>query len=165
MTLAPAFSRAIVEAEVAGAARWTTRHGVTHTWDPEALLLRANLTKASTADRYLVLGRFDDYRELPPRWTFAALDGTGEGVPRNYPRVRRPKRAALCMLYQGRPVICAPFNRLAYQELQGPHSDWGGPAGWLSVNTGSICATHVADMLAALQVEVDASDGRLGDPE
>ena len=160
--MTPAFSRAIVDGELAEAARWMTRHCVTHSWDPEVLLLKVNLAKAGTADRYLLLGRFDGYRELPPRWTFAALDGTGEEVPRNYPRVCRPQRSALCMLHGGRPVICAPFNRLAYQELKGPHSDWGGPASWLSVNTGVIRATHVADMLAILQAEVDASDGRLG---
>ena len=147
--------------ELTAAAPWMARHAVRFEWNAESLDLRASLTKSDTGRRFYVRGLFDEYRVLPPRWTFTDAAGSGEYDGSNYPLTRCPGRAAMCITHQNKPVICAPFNRLAYQDLAGPHGDWGGPAAWQSVNTGVVRATHVGDMLAALQRETDRSDGTL----
>lgn len=125
--------------------------------------LRVTLKKAGSELQFYLKGHFDDYRMLPPRLWFCGHAWGGETDPRNYPKVQRSNgRSAICILPPTGPVICAPFNRLAYAEHQGPHGDWGGPPAWQTVNTGVIRALHIGDMLQALQVEVNDADGVLG---
>lgn len=162
--LSAAHSALIVEEELVPAASWMTRHGATHLWNPDALELKVTFTKSDPDRRFFLLGYFDEYRALPPRFSFTDMSWGNPLAPSNYPRVRGRTRSALCIMHEGHSVICAPFNRLAYSELRGPHGEWGGPGAWLQVAGEVVSAAHLADMLSGLQVEIDACDGTLGDP-
>jgi hypothetical protein len=59
------------------------------------------------------------------------------------------------------PVLCAPWNRLAYAEVAGPHGDWGATTGWLEVRN-TTQATRIADMLATVDAHLRSSPGRQG---
>lgn len=162
MTVPADTSRLLVAGELELAKAWFPRHQAVAEWRSEELELRVTLKKAGSELLYYLKGQFDEYRMLPPRLRFCGKAWDGETDPRNYPKVQRPSRSPLCIMGGAGPVICAPFNRLAYVEFQGPHSDWGGPAAWQSVNTGVIRAVHIGDMLQALQVEVNDADGAMG---
>ncbi|HVT70443.1 MAG TPA: hypothetical protein VHF26_22040, partial [Trebonia sp.] len=96
------------------------------------------------------------YRALPPAWTVIPPDAT---APATY---RFPAGGTLPggvgSVFHNSKVICAPFNRLAYQQHAGPHSDWGGPAAWLSVR-GHVRATTLAEMLAQIIMHLRYSPG------
>ena len=61
-----------------------------------------------------------------------------------------------------RGIICAPFNRLAYNSHQGPHSDWGGPAQWMTAGPQYVHAVTIGDMLQSILRDFSFSKGRMG---
>lgn len=151
----------IVEEELAGAQAWSERRAVPLTWVPELLEVRATFAQPGTGELFYLRGRFDDYRVLPPAWTFTDAAWSAEPAPQLFPRPMSGPYGA--SMFHGNAVICAPFNRLAYVEHKGPHSDWGGPASWLTAGAADQVKAHVlGDMLHLILRDMVHSSGRMG---
>lgn len=56
------------------------------------------------------------YPEEPPTWQWSDMDGCRIGTPEVTPTGSG--------FFHGSGVLCAPWNRLAYKDLNGPHGDW-----------------------------------------
>src|SRR3954469_7862159 len=66
-------------AEMSATVAWASRHELLLEYNPERLTLWLALTADGTAERsaperYLLRGRFDGYRGVPPEWTFVHPD-------------------------------------------------------------------------------------------
>lgn len=153
--------RATVEAELRAARAWAERHRVPLCWDAEALELRAVLAHPKTADKFYLRGEFDDYRELPPAWTFCSSTWKGTGNKRDFPKSPTPSESIFIAPKRSGPVICAPFNRLAYGQHGGPHKNWGGPAQWLSAAPRYVRATTIGDMLHVICRDLRHTQGTM----
>lgn len=154
----------IVEHELAGTRAWAKRTGVDLDWRPDDMELRVIIPRPGTDDSFCVVGRFDGYREVPPAWSFADAEGRVTGALGSAPAPQQTPFGACIFIKHGTPqipVICAPFNRLAYAAEKGPHADWGGPAQWLNPRSGIFAAT-IGDMLAVIRRDIVATKGRMG---
>lgn len=58
-------------------------------------------------------------------------------------------------------MICAPWNRLAYKEVndKGPHDNWGGLTNWTDAAPGYTKADTLADMLSQIELHLSVSPG------
>lgn len=152
----------VVEHELEGANTWANRYGVSLRWYPDKLELHVAMEQASTGDMFYLLGRFDDYREEPPEWLFCDERWVWKVDRKYFPQ---PQSASIGSTFLSSgpkaPVICAPFNRLAYAEHDGPHDDWGGPAQWITPKGGWVYAVEIGDMLQAIRRDLNASKGRM----
>jgi len=150
---------AVVEGELPAAQAYTSRHGWRLDWQPEHLTLFADGHHPADKSPMRWKGDVNNYRALPPIWScFHGEMKENELVW----KPRFPKGGALpggaASIFHSSGVICAPFNRLAYTEHSGPHSDWGGSANWLNVR-GKVRATTLAEMLAQIVVDLTCSPG------
>lgn len=148
-----AVARASVEAELDAARVWAIRHAWILKWDQGTMRLRAATYHHPVGRLVEVSALTDGYRAIPPAWTFVR-PGTDETSRADFP--------AACALpgigsiFHPHAVICAPWNRLAYSEHDGPHNNWSGPAAWLQVREGTIAHT-IPDMLAIIDMHLRAS--------
>lgn len=144
MAVAKAVSRAHVERELATIEPWVARHGWSVIWDDNHLLLLVRMWSAVDCERYIFEFTVDDYRELPPSIELVHPE-TGEAeTRRSYPAGGRS-------YFHGKPVICAPWNRKAYQAYGGPHSDWA-MVDWVTYRPNH---SRLGDMLVLLQELID----------
>jgi hypothetical protein len=157
-------TRLILEDEIQGAGRWAQRHCIDLVWLPDQLELRVILVQLGTKELFYLVGRFQNYRALPPIWACMskAYEG-GVNEPRNFPKPLPGSRfgSSIFIEHAGGSVICAPFNRLAYQESGGPHADWGASAAWLTAGGTYVRATTVGDMLQAIHRDFRLTQGRM----
>lgn len=152
---------ALVEGvELEPARQWSRRAGVELTWNADALEIRAVFTQRATGEDFHLLGRLDGYKALPPAWTFCDERWGTSNAKRNYPAAA--SMPGIGSIFHPNPVICAPFNRLAYSAHGGPHGDWGGPEQWLKAAPTSAHADTLADMLALIGRDMNHSSGRMG---
>lgn len=152
----------IVEAELAAARAWALRHGVTLAWRADDLEVQATLTQPSSKETFYLVGRFADYRELPPIWTFTDAEWKADPRLDLFPSGgQTPFGSSIFLNHGSKPVICAHFSRLAYGAHDGPHQDWSDLASWLSIAGTNVTATTVADMLAAIHRDLQHSTGRM----
>ncbi|MEX2374807.1 MAG: hypothetical protein WD942_04365 [Dehalococcoidia bacterium] len=149
----------IEDEELEPAREWARRAGVELTWDPRSLEIRAVFTQRTTAELFFLLGRLEGYKAIPPAWDFCDHAWGSPGSKCNYPA--RASLRGIGSIFHTNPVICAPFNRLAYQTHGGPHGDWGGPEQWLKAAPGSARADTLADMLALIARDMSNSNGRM----
>lgn len=148
-------SRAFVEEELGAVQAWAARHNWTTEWHPSAIQLRA-ATYHARAERLIeIVATCDGYRAVPPAWQFVR-PGTNESGMEFSPAVFAGG------VFHPNGLICAPWNRLAYKDLEGPHDDWGGPSNWLSVQSDISTARTLADMLAIIDAQLKSSPGMLG---
>lgn len=149
----PTLARASVEAELDAARAWAIRHRWILWWDPDGLRLRASTYHPKAKRLIEVIAELDGYPAVPPAWRFVhpATDNTAQAA---FPA------AGPNSIFHTNPVICAPWNRLAYSENGGPHGDWSGPSSWLKV-TGLTVAHTVPDMLATLNLHLHQSPGMM----
>jgi hypothetical protein len=152
--LPPATARATVEAELAGARAWATRHDWTMHWIPEDLVVRAATYHNPVHRLVEVVAICDSYRALPPAWRFVR-PGSDESGGKWFPS------AGPGSIFHGNEVICAPWNRLAYKVHGGPHDDWNEPAAWLQVTGGITLAHTIADILAIIDSHLRQSPGMM----
>jgi hypothetical protein len=145
--------------ELDPALEWARRAGVEILWDADSLVLRARLTQRNTGERFYLLGRLDGYKAVPPAWQFCDSTWGSPGLRQHYPAPA--SIPGIGSIFHTNPVICAPFNRLAYQAHGGPHSDWGGPEQWLGAAPGYAHAETLADMLAIIARDLNYSSGRM----
>jgi hypothetical protein len=147
--LPPSAVRATVKDELDGARAWAARHNWSLDWNPEQLLLKAATYHHALHRLVEVIADTDGYRAVPPAWRFVR-PGTDELDPAWFPKI------ALIAMVGVTPVICAPWNRLAYQEHGGPHENWSGASAWLQVNEGTIAHT-IPDMLQLIEAHLRGS--------
>lgn len=150
------------EDEIPGALRWLEHHKLRHDWDWDALTLTVHLSGPSAdpdvVEAYLLKGFFDDYRALPPVWTFVDPRDASDAGRAAYP-APGPFEGGSILHPNG--VICAPWSRLAYQSEGGPHSDWTDIASWQTTATDRTRALTIPDMLGRIRAEVLVSADRL----
>jgi hypothetical protein len=146
--LPPSAARAAVELELDGARAWGRRHDWILDWDAERLLLRAATYHHPLHRLVEVHADCDGYKALPAAWRFVR-PGTEDLDRAWFPRI------ALIAMVKETPVICAPWNRLAYSENGGPHDSWSG-AGWQQ-NTEGTAAHTIPDMLELINAHVRAA--------
>jgi hypothetical protein len=162
MTLVPrvAVVQVVVD-ELVPAAAWAARQGLELTTDIERLRLELRLggPSAESLEQYLLVGEFDDYRAIPPRWIFVHPESGEEVGQAAFPAPGSTPFGA--SLFHTAPVICAHFNRLAYSDAGGPHSDWGGLANWQNVGPGQAMALNIASMLDRIYRDLAFSRGRM----
>ena len=146
--LPPSAARIAVELELDGARAWADRHDWILDWDEDRLVLRG-ATYHRPLHRVVELSaRCDGYKALPPAWRFVR-PGTEDLDPAWFPRI------ALIAMVDETPVICAPWNRLAYGDHGGPHGGWSG-AGWLQNAEGTTAHT-IPDMLELIDAHLRAA--------
>jgi hypothetical protein len=160
---------AIIESELEPARRWAGRRGVILEWLPDSLQLRATIIHAESRAPFYIRGLFDDYRALPPMWTFCSGDWDGDGALPWCPKPEQPHPYGSVMFlkhqHNGGPshaVICVHFNRLAYSAHKGPHTDWA-VAEWEKAAPEYVRGLYVADMLSAIDRDLQVSHGRMSD--
>ena len=152
-----------VESELVGARAWAERHRVPLEWLPDGLELRATLSQPETGDEYFLRARVGDYRELPPAWSFTDSNWKADPIQTLFPRPNTVTSGG-ASIFHTQPVICAPFNRLAYkfEGVQGPHGDWGGPANWLAAGKpNEVRADSLGDMLSVIYQHFLVTRGRM----
>lgn len=88
-----------------------------------------------------------DYAGLPAAWQWCGEVGAELGHPKHCP--------AGSGYFHGSNVICAPWNRLAYQDVGGPHGDWVLSAWKQSPQTNGCIS--LASMALRLFVELSSS--------
>ena len=162
-------TRVVIEPEIRGAQAWAERRGIVCTWIAEALELRVLLVQSAESTTFYLRGRFDNYRALAPEWTFTDCTWTIAGKLSEFPKpitVPPPVTASIFLNFNGKGVICAPFNRLAYASGSGPHQDWGGPEQWLQASDKTsankqVRADTVGDMLQVLRRDFLLTRGRV----
>jgi hypothetical protein len=155
--LPPSAVRAIVESEWPGVVAWAGRHDWTVNLDVETLLLHASTQHPAAHRPVEFLAHLDDYKALPPAWHVVVPGTDRDAGKEDFPA------PAGTSIFHGNMLVCAPWNRLAYKSVnpQGPHDDWGGPEGWLSVTSQHTTAHTLGDMLAAIDVFLQQSPGML----
>ena len=156
MSVPVAVTVATVEEELPGIRCYAARHGWEVVWNPNEMTLRFLGEHPGDNASICLIARPDGYRALPPAWTFEPPSGGEQGHP-FFPR-SGSGRAGRGSVFHGTNVICAPFNRLAYKQHGGPHSNWGGPEAWLQVK-GKIRETTLAGMFASILGHLRDSTG------
>jgi hypothetical protein len=146
---------AVVEEELAAMRAYGGRHGWTVDWRPVVLVLLADGTHP---DRSPVRLHADvaGYRAQPPAWRFIP-PGSESPEPYRFPK-SESLPGGIGSIFHSSKVICAPFNRLAFKDHDGPHQDWGGPTAWLDVR-GNVRANALAQMLAIITAHLHHSPG------
>lgn len=156
-------TEAVMADELPAMTAWAERNGWRLTYDPDALRGRAEVEHPHVTGRIIIF-RFEvtGYpNEQPPAW-WCGGDGTSVSTDRaDYPRPAQipPPGLPNGSIFHPNPVICAPWNRLAYAEHGGPHADWAALAAWKTYGAGSTQAHTIADMLSALAIHLGRSDG------
>jgi hypothetical protein len=147
---------AVVEDELPPADAYALRHGWSLTWLRDDLVILAD--GRHPADQSLLRWHADvaGYRAVPPAWSCFQQEEK-DVFKRRFPKGNALPGGA-SSIFHGAGVICAPFNRLAFQEYSGPHADWGGPADWLKVR-GHVRAIVLAEMLAQIFIHLKYSPG------
>lgn len=148
------------EEELPGAKEWARHHGVQLEWDPAMLEVRAIFRHHATEELYYLLGRFDGYRVMPPWWNFCDPSWGSPGEKKNYPAPGSSPEGKSSIFHRN-PVICAPFNRLAFKSEGGPHQNWGNLENWLKIKQEGVRASTLGDMLAVIDRDLCVSPGRM----
>ena len=153
---------AALEAELDGAMAWAMRHELDLTWVPADRMLRVMLVQAETQERFFLQAQCDSYKALPPIWDWRDEQWCGAPSTHLSPNPKAtPFGSSMFIARKGRAIICAPFNRLAYGVHDGPHSDWGDPAQWMTVGGTHVRATTLGDMLQAILRDFRYTNGRM----
>jgi hypothetical protein len=156
--------KAYIEEELPGARAWAERSELELSYDPERLALRLPLQGPGPEgpERYLLEGRFDDYRALPPIWQFLHPDSGEEIGAAAFPAAPAAPLGGSSILLSHGPrggVICAHFSRWAFGE-GAPHTDWQ-TANWQNIGDGKVLALTIGDMVVRIAIEVGCSPGRM----
>lgn len=157
MTLVPAdTTRAIVETERPATLAWAERRGWSIAFDMDALRLSGTVEHPADGAGHLHLSaELSGYQAVPPAWSFVD-PSSGVPSPTRFPAAGTV--AGKSSIFHPSLVICAPFNRLAYAEHGGPHTNWSGPSSWRGV-TGYVMATTIPAMLAVIDLHLHYSPG------
>lgn len=156
-------TEAVMAAELPAITAWATRHHWDLTYDGTAMKGRAVVMHPHVEDQVVTFW-FDveGFPNIqPPAW-WCGGDGQAVSVDKaDYPRPRQNPPPPIGSIFLPNPVICAPWNRLAYAVHGGPHgvTDWPALSGWKTNGPGYTQANTIADMLSALDLHLQYSDG------
>jgi hypothetical protein len=150
-------TRAVVQHEFPIAEAWASRHGWELGLDFDTLVMTCTTRHPSNREPAFLRAELGGYRAVPPAWL--CVDATGAHAKGAYP-APGPLPGGKSSVFHSQPVICAPFNRLAYADGNGPHKqDWGEATNWLSVPGDFARATTLAEMLQVLETHLRFSPG------
>jgi hypothetical protein len=91
-----------------------------------------------------------DYPLHPPTIEFLSEDRAQRGLPRMYPAG-----------FHNMPCVCMRYNRKAYQERGGPHTDWR-LLDWQLPTSNGVPIDSLALVLSDLDSKIRQSAGRMG---
>lgn len=153
---------AVLEQELPGASAFCQRQGWRIAVDEQKLQLVVDMQHPKDAQPLRLLGDLNGYRAVPPAWIYVDAN-SGAITPHASPSAGQVPGvgASIFINHNNGPVICAPFNRLAYSQYKGPHGDWAESSNWLSVR-GPVYAARLGDMLAVIKLHLTYSPGRMG---
>ena len=125
--------------------------------DLSQLRLDVFVTQHSSGLEFQLRGRVDGYKGLPPAWNFVVpgtdIEGAREAFPKS-PAATPGGGSPIFIEANGRPVICLPCNRLAFQTEGGPHGNWV-LATWMEVEPRYLT---LAEMVSRINTELQASN-------
>jgi len=151
-------TRAVVSDEFPAVLAWVEHHpGWAVEFDEETLHLVLRVSHPATGTQFVIDADLEGYRAVPPAWRFLPAGG-GEAAGAPFPQAGTHPLIPGSIFHSNR-VICAPWNRLAYKENNGPHEDWGALTGWMDVAVGYTKADALADMLSQIDVHLAVSPG------
>ena len=129
---------AAIKSELKGAMAWAARYGIDiTTLMPTDRILRIVLVQEKSQERFFLQGQFDQYKALPPVWDWYDANWSNNGGPCLSPKgVNTPFGGSMFIAHNGKAVICAPFNRLAFGTHAGPHTNWVEPVQWMTTGAG-----------------------------
>ncbi len=151
-----AVTQAVIDDAHAAIAAWAARHCWNITIDTGELTLIALTSHPKVEATVTFHAALDQFPGIPPAWSCRTADdqniksaypapGTAPGIPSS--------------IFHPNGLICAHWNRLAYQVHGGPHSDWDDLAGWKTAGPGTAHADTLPDMLALLRLHLTYSPG------
>jgi hypothetical protein len=152
----PNISRALLADELPAAEALAKRMGWEITFNKDLLRVDVQVKHPKTGHLLLLDADLAGYRAVPPAWQFLEPK-TREAVKNAWPAAAPVQGKS--SIFHG-ALICAPFNRLAFKDLQGPHNDWGGPTAWLDVK-GTVFAANLAEMLQVIRLHLSVSPGMM----
>ena len=157
---------AAIADELPGAMAWATRRQIVmDTRSIPVRTLRLVLVQPDTNEKFYLQGTFEDYRAHPPLWQWFDASWSSTDALHLSPQDAGNRPAALggsmFINHNGKGLICAPFNRLAYGAHEGPHSDWGSLAQWMTAGEGYVHAVKLGDMLSSILRDFRLSSGRM----
>ena len=154
---------AVFSEEMTAAREWARREQIVLDAVISKTLVRATFIQESSGEHFYLQGRFDGYKALPPEWAWCDSEWSGQGNRSLSPDpAETPYGSSMFLNHDGRAVICAPFNRLAFSAHDGPHSDWGELTHWMSAGNGHVHAVTIADMLDVIGRDFRHTKGRMG---
>jgi hypothetical protein len=122
-------TRAVVAEELPAVLAWAARRpGWTVDFNDAALHLDVRTSHPATGTALRIQADLEGYRAVAPAWHFVHPD-TGDAAIGGFPQSGAHQLIQGSIFHSNR-VICAPWNRLAFQEKGGPHGDWGALTNW-----------------------------------
>ena len=156
---------AAIADELPGAMAWATRRQIVmDTRFIPVRTLRFVLVQPESNEEFYLQATFEDYRAHPPLWQWYDESWSSTDALHLSPRPgTRPAElgGSMFIKHNGKGLICAPFNRLAYGAHEGPHSDWGSLAQWMTAGEGYVHAVKLGDMLSSILRDFRLSSGRM----
>ena len=161
--LPPAVTDAAIGDELPGALAWAERHQIAlDTRSIADRIIRAVFVQPGSGEKFYLQGAFEDYKAYPPIWEWYDEGWTTNEELHLSPNPgSNPLGSSIFIQHNSRGLICAPFNRLAYGVHNGPHSDWGNPAQWITAGQGYVHAVTIGDMVNSILRDFRFSDGRM----
>lgn len=142
---------------------WAARKSIRLQWIEERLELRTWLTQPHTGEDFYLLADLHNYPLEAPAWLFVGSNWKVSQNKCNWPRrpVKTNRAKSNSTIIHNNPVICAPFNRLAFKQHGGPHENWGAPTNWLNVDSELAKAETIPDMLQTILDDFLQTHGRM----
>ena len=158
-----AVTDAAISDELPGAMAWANRRQIAmDTRSVAGRIIRAVFSQPENGEKFYLQGTFDGYRAYPPIWEWYDESwNTTEGLHLSPHPGDSPFGSSMFIKHDGRSIICAHFNRLAYGVHNGPHSDWGNPAQWITAGHDYVHAVTIGDMLNSILRDFRFSEGRM----
>ena len=162
--LPPTVTDAAITSEIEGAMAWAVRHGIDLTARmPKERVLRVVLVQNRSQEKFFLQGQFDQYKALPPVWDWRDANWSDSSRLYLSPKPENtPFGSSMFLVQNNKAIICAPFNRLAFNSHGGPHSDWGEPTQWMTAGNGYVYAVTIGDMLQAILRDFRCTKERMG---
>jgi hypothetical protein len=144
-------SLAAVRAELAAADQYAAAAGLQVDADPVAGgELRFYVTLVNRdSDQFCAEFNCAEYPMFPPNVEFVSLDRSERGNARLYPQG-----------FHTTPCVCMRYNRKAYGERGGPHSDWR-LLDWRLPTGNGVGIDSLALMISDLHSKILQSSGRM----
>lgn len=151
-------TRSVVEAEMAAVNAWVASHpGWVADFTPDSLQLNLDTVHPAAGVPIRISADLSGYRAIPPAWRFTA---TPDGAAARFPTASTNNTIVTGSIFlEGQRVICAPWNRLAFKENDGPHQDWGALTNWTTAAPGYTHAEELADMVSQIALHLSLSPG------